>query len=64
MPLETTLLTKSESKNPRRRCEVTLQLKVSNKSNSKTQSIDLGSFKMQFLTHCYYTQAKIRKDDS
>ena len=33
-----------------------LQLKVSDENNSKTESIDLSSFKMQFLSSCYNTQ--------
>ena len=41
-----------------------LQLKVSDENNFKTQSIDLSSFEMQFLSCCYNIQAKIRKADS
>ena len=41
-----------------------LQLKVSDEKNSKTESIDLSSFKLQFLLCCYSTQAKILNFDT
>jgi hypothetical protein len=40
-----------------------LQLRVSDESNSKFESIDLSSSEMQFLSHRYNTQAEICKDD-
>ena len=41
-----------------------LQLKASDENNSKIESINLSSFKVQFFSHCYDTQAGIGKDDS
>ena len=40
-----------------------LQLKVSIENNSKT-TIDLSSFKLQFLCHCYNTRAETWRDGS
>ena len=41
-----------------------LQLKVSDENCSKTKSINLSAFEMQFPSHCYNMQVKIWKDDN
>ena len=41
-----------------------LYFKVSDENNSKAKSIDLSSFKMQFLPHCYSTHVELWKDNS
>jgi hypothetical protein len=43
---------------------VKLLLQLSDENNSKIESIDLSSFKMQFLSHCYGSQVAISEDDS
>ena len=43
---------------------LSLQLKVKDENNSKTESIDLSSFEMQFLSGCYNSQNENWKDDS
>ena len=64
MSKDTTLLSKSERKNPRQDVNLFLQLKVSNDNSSKIESINLSSFEMQFLSRCYNVIVEIWVDNN
>ena len=60
----TTLLAKLRGRTLGNAMKLFLHMKVSDEKISKIESIDLSSFKMQFLFCCYNAQVGIWKDDS